>query len=475
MKSIVGQKFGESTVSEAKKIEACDHKECGTIYKIAFVTSYGEKSHINNLLLIPENWNGIFVGIGNGGIAGTLGTAWYSFAECGYAVAQSDLGTSALRRGEVTVADEGLWADYSHRAIHGMTVGAKEIIRIITGKSPDYSYFFGASAGGLSGLSEAQRHPSDYDGIVAGVPSNNGLAFVAFLLFCYRMLGGDAGYPLIGEELSKRINECAVRFFKARGCCECDEDDFIAYPWCGENTIDEFLDFLTKEIPSLTSEQIEALGAVYRGPKNPRTGEQIFCGMPIGSEVNTGYFLGDGITEDFDLPWFKIFFGEGFENKKFDFDSHFEKINNKIGKVFSANDPDLSKFEGHGGKLIVYSGAADPFGPFADHLNYYRRVCEKMGGIERVSCFFKYFILPGKGHSNDGRGVNMFKSDDSAADMIEVIRNWRENAIAPDTLDVAHKISCERDGYKFKRKVNPITKLPREGIDYPTCTSERLL
>ena len=94
-------------------------------------------------MLIPENWNGRFVGIGNGGMAGILGTGWYCFAENGYIGAQSDLGTSAARNGEITVAYDEMWADYGHRAIHGMTVTAKAILEYVKGRPAEYSYFYG--------------------------------------------------------------------------------------------------------------------------------------------------------------------------------------------------------------------------------------------------------------------------------------------------------------------------------------------
>lgn len=470
--NIVTKRFGDGVVTNVEKLKS--NESVGEIYKVDFEISYGGRSLIKNAMVIPEKWNGRLVGIGNGGIAGILGTDWYSFANLGYAAAQSDLGTSKLRRGEVDLGYDELWADYGHRAIHGMTVTAKAILKHVAGKSPDFSYFYGASAGGNSALSEAQRHPEDYDGIVAGVPSNNALALITYFLWCYRKLGGDVGHPIIGEELSGEINRYAVDFFKSRGVGEPD-DDFITFPYCGENTVRDFIDFLKAKLPKLTEEQAEALAAVYTGPQNPRTGEQIFCGMPIGAELNTGYFLGDGITETFELPWFRIFFGNGFDDLKFDFDYDFERIYTALVEHMSSNNSDLSEFESRGGKLIMFSGSADPYGPFADHLNYYYRVCERMGGLEKVSKSFKYFIIPGKGHSTDGKGANMFKTNNAAADMIAVIRAWREDDITPSTLEVAHKYDDLSGGFKFKRLISPISKILREKVDYPPCTSTRLL
>ena len=60
--------------------------------------------------------------------------------------------------------------DYGWRAIHVMTDTAKLIVRNAQGRFADKSYFVGCSAGGHQAMSEAQRFPDDYDGIVAGAP-----------------------------------------------------------------------------------------------------------------------------------------------------------------------------------------------------------------------------------------------------------------------------------------------------------------
>ena len=56
--------------------------------------------------------------------------------------------------------------------------------------------------------------------------------------------------------------------------------------------------------------------------------------------------------------------------------------------------------------MIAFSGSSDPCVPYPDALKYYNRVCEKMGGYETVKKFFKFYVMPGKDHGFNGRGVN---------------------------------------------------------------------
>ena len=60
--------------------------------------------------------------------------------------------------------------DFGYRAAHEMTVASKAIATSFYGKAPKLNYWNGCSAGGRSALMEAQRYPTDFDGIIAGSP-----------------------------------------------------------------------------------------------------------------------------------------------------------------------------------------------------------------------------------------------------------------------------------------------------------------
>ena len=54
-----------------------------------------------------------------------------------------------------------------------MTQAAQLVLRSYYGRFAKHSYFSGCSTGGQQALSEAQRYPGDYDGIIAGDPGND--------------------------------------------------------------------------------------------------------------------------------------------------------------------------------------------------------------------------------------------------------------------------------------------------------------
>jgi feruloyl esterase len=135
----------------------------------------GTETHFR--LLLPDDWNGKFVMGGGGGFAGSVVNAaqdWFGALQKGYATVGTDTGHQAHSL-------DASWAlnnlerlvSFGHQAVHRTAVNSKALIEEFYGQEIGRSYFTGCSRGGGQALMEAQRHPQDFDGIVAMSPAYN--------------------------------------------------------------------------------------------------------------------------------------------------------------------------------------------------------------------------------------------------------------------------------------------------------------
>ena len=90
----------------------------------------------------------------------------------GYATSSTDTGHVADNDGHWAQGHMERVIDFAHRSVHVTTEADKAIIKAFYSAAPEHSYFSGCSQGGLEALTEAQRYPRDYDGIIAGDPAN---------------------------------------------------------------------------------------------------------------------------------------------------------------------------------------------------------------------------------------------------------------------------------------------------------------
>jgi feruloyl esterase len=98
--------------------------------------------------------------------------------------------------------------DQGYRAQHETAVKSKQIVESFYGRKPRLSYFIGCSAGGWQGLTEAQRYPEDYDGIVAGAPAFEVIHLHAGTLWtCFAALQiAPEKFPLITQAVLDRCD-----------------------------------------------------------------------------------------------------------------------------------------------------------------------------------------------------------------------------------------------------------------------------
>ena len=173
--------------------------ETNGVYDVVYEYVTGSNGLVRCELALPPaaKWKGWFKGVGNVGAAGGLNKGWVlGPAAGGVAAAMTDMGSSNGRCSRNPVAIR----DFGHRATHLMTVGAKQLVEAHYGRKPSYCFFSGISSGGGQGLHEALRYPADYDGIIAGVPTNLRLSIAAYFRHVYRLTHDAEGRLLFTPE-----------------------------------------------------------------------------------------------------------------------------------------------------------------------------------------------------------------------------------------------------------------------------------
>ena len=395
-------------------------------------------SQIHFEVWIPaaDGWNRKLLGTGNGGFGGSISYGAMAGALArGYAVAGTDTGHTGDQM-EFGQGHPEKIVDWAYRAVHVMTQAAKVVIRDLRGEFPVHSYFQGCSTGGQQALSEAQRYPDDYDGIVAGDPGNNRIRLIIGFLWSWMATHRANGEPLLSHPQLGRLTREAVARCDAR---DGRQDGLIADPaHCDFDPGVLACAAGPSDATCLTREQIEAVRKVYAGARNPRTGAQLFAGWARGSESGWGPYIVDP-KEPVRLGLFRYFaFGDpAWDWRTFDWDRDVEFVEERV-PYLSATSSDLAGFRSRGGKLLMYTGWADPVVPPQDIVSYYDDVLRTMGGLHRTREFFRFFGIPGMGHCGGGSGPGTI-------DVLSALEAWVEHGLPPERLVASEPVTGLRD------------------------------
>jgi Tannase and feruloyl esterase len=413
-------------------------------------------------------WNGRFLGVGNGGFAGSIGYGQMAaYVKRGYAVAGSDAG----HEGEATDATFGYGhpekvKDFGWRAVHVTRARAGEIVKAYYGKAETRAYFDSCSDGGREALMEAQRFPDDYDGILAGAPANAWSRLVAAGVgVSQKMLVDPHGWippRKLGAIEKAVLDKCDVLDGVKDGVvgdptqCHFDPDVLL----CKGEDSDS----------CLTAPQVGSLKALYAGTKT-REGKPIFPGFTMGDEASwREWVVGDDpggsagaqyVRNDFrylvtgDPTWNML---------TADKDAMVKLSIEKTAADLDSTNPDLSKFEAHGGKLILYHGWNDPAISPWNTVAYYEDVRKTMGA-EKADGFVRLYMVPGMEHCIGGPGASVFGQfgTETAAGpkhgLFDSLEDWVEKG-APDESVVATKFDAERKA-QFTRPLCAYPKVAR--------------
>jgi feruloyl esterase len=267
----------------------------------------GSNIRIEMWMPVAADWNGRFLGTGNGAFGGAIRSDSLSNGlRLGYATVNTDQGTFPA----ATLPNAGYGAGIGHpemvidwgwRSTHLMTVIAKRIVNTFYGRTPKHSYFNGCSTGGHQALSEAERFPDDYDGILAGAPGHNRTQLHTYFLWT-AILASHPDYAIPASK-TPLINNAALA-----ACAGKDgglsTDGFLTDPrHCDFDPA--VLQCTGADAPTcLTQGQVQGLKLAYQGPRNPRTGRLIYPGWEraTGGSLNYPPNLREGPSRWFSYP-----------------------------------------------------------------------------------------------------------------------------------------------------------------------------
>jgi feruloyl esterase len=420
--------FKDMTVQSAQAYKLGVGSDC----EIKATLSPVPGSKIGVVYRFPKQWNGRLVGYGGGGWAGNVGfNTVAADLNRGYATMQTDGGHPSPGGFDASWTapggkpDDVAMTDFSWRAVHQMTVTGKEVAARYYGKPQDKALFIGCSTGGRMALMEAQRFPDDYDGIVAGAP-----------VYSYRVQLAEIYRDWVFSQPGAAFQPADLKLVNDAVLKDCDALDGVKDGIVSDPAACKFDPAVLKCKPGqaagscLSDAQVTALQRVY-GEHKGSDGVVAIYPYSRGSEPFWPTFQNTSADpkapphRDLDLR--ATMFGDpNFSFAAFDPARDSPKARGgKYAKMYEADDPNLKKFLGKGGKLILWHGLYDqgpsPWGTVA----YNERMKAATGALAASDT--RMFMVPGVLHCGGGPGP-------SQIDWLGDVDNWVKSGQAPEQV-----------------------------------------
>jgi len=280
---------------------------------------------------------------------------------------------------------------------------------------------------------EAQRVPTDFEGIVAGAPvwSQTG-NHPFFTHWGERVNIGNDGRTILDAAKLPMIHDAVL--------AACDARDGLRD---GIPQDPRQCDWNPQSIRCAAG----VVRRIYEGARNSK-GDLLYAGMARGSEDQwAGIWIsgggqpvlllgGPGFIAN-SLTAYMTFMRDGgpgysvFRDFDYDRDPPWLAL---IEGFFSPRQHDLRPFKAAGGKMLLWTGWNDNNIPPAAAIDYYETTTRTMGGTPETRDFFRMFLLPAVNHCSGGLAG-------SEVDWIGVLEDWVERGSAPDAVLHHHPVA----------------------------------
>ena len=384
--------------------------------------------------LPSSGWNGRFEGVGGGGFSGGNPNGIAGPVAQGYAAGSTDTGHEGASGSFALDAGGHLnWLlirDNAYLGIHEMTVAGKALAEAFYGRAPGHAYFNGCSTGGRQGLSEAQRYPADYDGILSGAPAINWTR-----LHVEQMWG-----HVVMKELNNFVPQCKFAAAQAAAVAACDaadgvKDGVIENPRACTFDPKELVGKSAGACGDFTALDAEVIRKIWQGPRR-RDGSFLWYGLQRGADFgglsSTGGSPLTGRPNPITMEWWRYFLNQ---NPQWDwsvltpalYEQYWDQSVEEFSGVLATDNPDLTAFRDRGGKIVLWHGWSDQLIYPEGTIDYYQRVQKQMGGPDNTARFARLFLAPGVGHCAGGPGPQ-------PTGQLDAVVHWVEEGKAPETL-----------------------------------------
>jgi feruloyl esterase len=413
--------------------------------------------------LPTTNWTQRFLQVGCGAFCGTLAIQVPNTGSVGNAqIERGELALAATDMGHPTddgldgtwlAADPQLRVDFAYRAAHVTAIAAKALMRMYYGQGPKFSYFMGISQGGREAAVESQRYPEDFDGIVCGAPAVNYLTQVTIYHSWNILSNSDKeGHIILTPDKLPILHAAALAACDAKDGLK---DGLISDPWnCHVDPAVVQCKEGQDPATCLTPAQVHAAQLIYQGAHDSKGTPLVLSGPLPGSElqwINAGFVAAvpdRSRTISNSLATFSIKYLAFPQNLPLDYDIrdfHFDEETFRaltpMHALYDALNPDLSKFDSAGHKIIFWSGLADGSTAPTNILAYYEAMQSYMGK-ERAQRFTRLYLFPGGYHGNGNPGP-------IDCDLLSAMIGWVENGTAPYRLISYYLPFIDQKGGKY--------------------------
>ena len=413
----------------------------------------GKPYGIHFAVAMPEQWNGRLLYQGGGGLNGSvtppLGATAAGDSPAlarGFAVVSSDSGHQGQVFDASFFADQQAALDFLYQSIGKVMAVTRPLVKAHYRHAVAHSYFVGCSTGGREAMIAAQRYPDEFDGIVAGAPAMRTNYSNLATRWVTTALNTAAPTDAEGRAETAKALSPADRQLVIGGLLQaCDALDGVRDGMIFDAQHCAFDPQVLvckgpKTDSCLAPAQVQAIKKAFAGPKTA-AGRQVYPGFLFDTGIAAH---GQGIPGLLNGGMSPV--GPSPTGTQMDVDAE-AAIAHDAREMAGDTDAwtNLSSFRAHGGKLIFYHGASDPWFSALDTIGYYERLSAD-NGPGPVADWSRLFLVPGMGHCRGGEAtLDQF-------DMVSAIVEWVEQGRAPTQVIAT--------GSAFPRRSRPLCPHP---------------